>query len=445
MFETLTERLQTAFKRLSGKGLLRERDLKQGLKEVRLALLEADVNYRVVKDFCRRVEQRALGSDILKGLNPTEQVVKTVHEELIHLLGDEPVGIDFSGDPPAVVMLCGLQGTGKTTSCAKLALRLQRQNRKPLLVAADIYRPAGIEQLQTVGEQAGIEVFSLGQQPPVEIARGAVTHARNRQLDTVILDTAGRLHIDDEMMQELEQIQAEIEPQEVLLVVDAQTGQDAVNVAETFGSRLQLDGVILTKLDGDARGGAALSVRAVTGKPIKFVGIGEKLEALDVFHPDRMASRILGMGDILSLIERAQETVDQEKAQKLQKKILSAQFNLEDFRDQLREVRKMGPLTQVLGMMPGAKELVGQMPSEVDERELDVVDAIINSMTKDERRDPDLLNGSRKRRIARGSGTSVQDVNVVLKQYREARRLMKGLTGGRKGKMPPMRLPRYGP
>ena len=441
MFESLTERLQSAFKRLSGKGLLRDGDVRQGLKEVRLALLEADVNYKVVKDFCKRVEQRSVGQDILKGLNPTQQIVQIVHEELVHLLGDEAAPIDFSGESPAVVMLCGLQGTGKTTMCGKLASRLQAEGRRALLVAADIYRPAGIEQLETVGEQVGAEVFQLGQTDPVDIAKAGVAHARQKNLDTLILDTAGRLHIDDEMMQELERLQKEIEPNEVLLVVDAMTGQDAVTVADNFGSRLQLDGVILTKLDSDARGGSALSVRAVTGKPIKFVGIGEKLDAIDVFHPDRMASRILGMGDVLSLIERAQQAVDTEEAQQLQQRILRAEFDLEDFRNQLRQVRKMGPLDQVLGMMPGAEKMLGQLPAEVDERELDVVDAIINSMTKQERRRPDVLNGSRKRRIARGSGTSVQEVNIVLKQYREAQRMLKGLTGGKRGKMPGIALP----
>jgi len=431
VFETLTERLQEAFKRLSGKGKLREKDLRSGLREVQRALLEADVSYEVVKDFVGRVQKTALGSDVLTGLNPTHQIVKVVHDELVELLGSEEAGIRFSAQPPTVVLLCGLQGSGKTTTAAKLALRVKRDGHRPLLCATDVYRPAAIEQLRQVGEQVQVETFSLGEGDPVEITRAAVAQAHSKSYDPLIVDTAGRLHVDEDMMQELAQQAEVIDDPEVLLVVDAMTGQEAVNVASQFAETLDLDGLILTKLDGDARGGAALSARAVTGKPIKLVGVGEKLDALEVFHPERMASRILGMGDVLTLVERAQETVDVEQARKLQERLLTASFDLEDFRAHLRNVRKMGPLDQIMKMIPGmAQQMAGVSDTDLDERELDQIDAVIGSMTPDERKRPDVINAGRKRRIAKGSGTSVQDVNVVLKQYRELAKMMKSIGRG---------------
>ena len=405
--------------------------MREGLKEVRLALLEADVNYQVVKDFINDVQNKALEEDILSGLNPTEQIVKIVHEELVHLLGDEAVPLGYGDQGLTVIILCGLQGSGKTTTAGKLARRIQKEGRKPLLCATDIYRPAAIEQLQQVGEQVGVPVFTMGENDPVAIARAAASYAKSNNLDPLIIDTAGRLHIDQEMMAEIEQIEGSFEQPETLLVIDALTGQDAVNVAQEFGQRVELDGLILTKLDGDARGGAALSARAVTGVPIKFVGVGEKMDALDLFHPDRMAQRILGMGDVLTLIERAQQTVDLEEAQQLQEKLLSAEFDLEDFRTHLNRVRGMGPLDQLMKMIPGVAGLPDLSGVDIDERELDMIDAIINSMTKRERRTPDIMNGSRKRRIAGGSGTTVQDVNIVLKQYRELSKMMQAMTQGK--------------
>ncbi|MGI5819258.1 MAG: signal recognition particle protein [Armatimonadota bacterium] len=441
MFESLTERLQKTFKELSGRGKLREKDIRSGLKDVQMALLEADVNYGVVKDFIRDIQAEALGEDILKGLNPTQQLVKIVHDELVSLLGEEQVNIRFADQPPSVILLCGLQGSGKTTTAGKLALRLSKDGRRPLLCATDVYRPAAIEQLKQVGEEVGVEVFTLGEGDPVRITEAAVAHARSKGYDTVIVDTAGRLHIDSAMMDELAAQADVVDDPEVLLVVDAMTGQEAVNVAEQFQQALELDGLILTKLDGDARGGAALSARAVTGKPIKLVGTGEKLDALDVFHPDRMASRILGMGDVLSLVEKAQQAVDQEQAEKLQKRLMSAQFDLEDFRDHLKNVRKMGPLDQVLKMIPGMAQQMPKLgPADFDERELDRVEAIINSMTPRERHDPDVLNASRKRRIAAGSGVRVQDVNIMLKEFRELSKMMKQLTGGGKARIGGMQI-----
>ncbi len=431
VFEALTDRLQAAFRQLSSRGKLTPRDVRDGLKDVRLALLEADVHYQVVKDFIKQVQNEALGEDILKGLNPTQQIVNIVHEQLVHLLGDSAVAIDYAPDPPTVIILCGLQGSGKTTTAGKLALSLKNEGRSPLLCATDVYRPAAIEQLQQIGEQVDVPVFSTGGNDPVGIARAAVSHAESANLDPVIIDTAGRLHIDQEMMAEIEQIEGSFDQPETLLVLDALTGQDAVNVAEEFGKRLELDGLILTKLDGDARGGAALSARAVTGVPIKLVGVGEKMEALDVFHPDRMAQRILGMGDVLSLIEKAQQTLNAEEAAQLQQRLLSAQFDLEDFRTHLGRVRGMGPLDQILKMIPGTAGLSDLSDIEIDERELDVVDTVINSMTPAERQNPELLNASRKRRIAHGSGTSVQDVNIVLKQHRQLAEMMKAMTQGK--------------
>jgi signal recognition particle subunit SRP54 len=441
LFETLTERLQRTFKELSGRGKLREKDIRSGLKDVQMALLEADVNYGVVKDFVREIQTEALGEDILKGLNPTQQLVKIVNDHLIELLGEEQVGIEFADQPPTVILLCGLQGSGKTTTAGKLALKLSKDGRNPLLCATDVYRPAAIEQLKQVGEDVDTEVFTLGEGDPVRITEGAVAHARSKGYDVVIVDTAGRLHIDGEMMDELAEQADVVDDPEVLLVVDAMTGQEAVTVAEEFEDALELDGLVLTKLDGDARGGAALSARAVTGKPIKLVGTGEKLDALDVFHPDRMASRILGMGDVLSLVEKAQDAVDQEQAEKLQKRLMNAQFDLEDFRDHLKNVRKMGPLDQVMKMIPGmAQQMPDLGPADFDESELDRVEAIINSMTPQERRNPDVLNASRKRRIAAGSGVRVQDVNIMLKEFRELSKMMKQLTGGGKARIGGMQI-----
>jgi signal recognition particle subunit SRP54 len=431
VFETLTERLQQAFKHLSGRGKIREKDIRSGLKEVQMALLEADVNYEVVKDFVKRVQQKALGADILSGLNPTHQIVKIVHDELVELLGSQEAGIKFAAQPPTVILLCGLQGSGKTTCAGKLALRLKGEGRRCLLCATDVYRPAAIEQLRQVGEQVGTETFSLGEGDPVQITRAAVAYAREKTYDVLIVDTAGRLHIDEEMMQELAQQAAVLDDPEVLLVVDAMTGQEALSVATQFAETLDLDGLVLTKLDGDARGGAALSARAVTGKPIKLVGVGEKMDALEVFHPERMASRILGMGDVLTLVEKAQGAVDQEQARKLQERLLSARFDLEDFRSHLRNVRKMGPLDQLVKMIPGmTQQMPGLSEADFDEREFDQIDAIIGSMTKEERRKPDMLDASRKRRIARGSGTAVQDINILLKEFRQLSKMMSSIASG---------------
>ncbi len=440
MFEALSDRLQSAFRRLSSRGKLTSRDVREGLKEVRLALLEADVHYQVVKDFIKSVQNEALGEGILKGLNPSEQIVKIVHEQLVHLLGDAAAAISYAQEPPTIVILAGLQGSGKTTTAGKLALQIKQEGRSPLLCATDVYRPAAIEQLQQVGEQVGVPVFSMGENDPVAIARAAVGHAQAKNLDPVIIDTAGRLHIDQEMMAEIEQIEGSFDQTEMLLVLDALTGQDAVNVAEEFGHRLALDGLILTKLDGDARGGAALSARAVTGVPIKFVGVGEKMEALDVFHPERMAQRILGMGDVLTLIERAQGTIEREEAEQLQQKLLAAEFDLEDFRVHLNRVRSLGPLDQLVKMLPGASGLPDLSGVDVDERELDVIDAVVNSMTREERTNPGIIDVGRKRRVARGSGTTVQDVNIVLKQYRQLAQMMRAMAQGKGLQLGGMRL-----
>jgi len=431
MFESLTERLQGAFRRLSGRGKLGPKDVREGLKEIRLALLEADVHYNVVKDFLRDVQNDALGEDVLKGLNPAQQIVKIVHDHLVHLLGDAAVPVRRASQAPTVLMLCGLQGSGKTTTSGKLATHYRAQGARPLLCATDVYRPAAIEQLRQVAEQVGAEFFSMGENSPVDIARAAYAHARSRGLDPLIIDTAGRLQVDEAMMQEAADIEACFSEVETLLVVDSMTGQDAVNVGQGFSDKLHLDGVILTKLDSDARGGAALSVRAVTGVPVKFVTVSERMDGLEVFHPDRMAQRILGMGDVLTLIERAQAAVDSEEAAKLQEKLLRAEFDLEDFRKHLKRVRSMGPLDQIVKMLPGASDLAGMMPDEFDEKELDMVDAIINSMTMDERHYPDLINASRKRRIARGSGTSTQEVNIVLKEYRQLSQMMGAMAKGK--------------
>lgn len=413
-FEGLTGRLQEAFNKLRGKGKVSEEDVNQMMREVRLALLEADVNYKVVKDFIARVKERAVGQEVLKSLTPGQQVIKVVNEELTETLGGTQSKLTFSQKPPTIIMMVGLQGAGKTTHTGKLAKYLLKQNKQPLLVAADIYRPAAIKQLQVLGEQLQIPVFNLGTEvSPVEIAKKGVEYAKEQHRDVVLIDTAGRLHIDQELMNELIQIHEAVKPNEVLLVVDAMTGQDAVNVAQTFNENLTLSGVILTKLDGDTRGGAAISVKAVTGCPIKFVGMGEKLDLLEPFYPDRMASRILGMGDVLTLIEKAQATVDEEKARALEKKIRKAELSLEDFLDQMEQLKKMGPLDEILGMLPGANKVKGLKDLKVDDKQLSHVEAIIRSMTKEEKLHPEILNASRRRRIASGSGTTTDRKSVV--------------------------------
>ncbi|MDI3298227.1 MAG: signal recognition particle protein [Bacillota bacterium] len=431
MFEQLSERLKTAFQRLRGRGRLSERDVDEALREVRLALLEADVHFRVVRDFVQRVRERAVGEEVLGSLTPGQQVIRIVHEELTRMMGSGEARLAVAPRPPTVLMLVGLQGSGKTTTVAKLGLWLRRQGRQPLLVAADLARPAAVEQLETLGSQAGIEVFSRrGAGDPVEVARQALEYARRSARDVMLVDTAGRLEIDEPLMAELERMKAAIHPTEILLVVDAMTGQAAVHVAETFHRRLGVDGLVLTKLDGDSRGGAALSVREVTGQPIKFVGTGERLEGLEPFHPDRMAGRILGMGDVLSLIERAQQAFDAEQARAMERKLREASFTLEDFVEQLRQVRRMGPLDQLLALLPGMDALKGLRGAQVDERELAHVEAMVLSMTPEERRRPEIIDGSRRRRIARGSGMQVQDVNRLLRDFEQVRRLMKGMAGG---------------
>jgi len=445
-FEGLSDRLQDIFKKLRGKGKIGEEDVKTAMREVRLALLEADVNFKVVKDFVERVRQRAVGQEVLQSLTPGQQIIKVVHDEMTALMGGSESKLNLAAKPPSIYMLVGLQGAGKTTTVAKLGRNLLKQGRRPVLVAGDIYRPAAIKQLQVLGEQVGIPVFSMGQSNPVDIARASLEYAHSQNRDIVILDTAGRLHINEELMDELKQIKSAINPHEILLVVDAMTGQDAVNVAESFNRDLGLTGVILTKLDGDTRGGAALSVKAVTGCPIKYVGMGEKLDALETFFPDRMASRILGMGDILSLVEKAQANIDQEKAREMERKIRKQEFTLEDFLEQMQQVRSMGPLDELLGMIPGIGKQMKGFKGEFDEREILRIEAIIKSMTLQERRDTSIINGSRKKRIARGSGTKVQEVNRLLKQFEESRKLMKQFAdlGGKKGKrggMPPIRFP----
>jgi len=427
-FESLTSRLQSAFDRLRGRGKIDETVVNEAMREVRLALLEADVNFKVVKEFVARVKERAVGQDVLKSLTPGQMVIKIVNEELTELMGGNVANLAVANRPPTVVMMVGLQGAGKTTTTGKLAKYLQKQNRKPLLVAADIYRPAAIKQLQVLGEQIQAPVFSLGDQvSPIEIAKQAIEHAKANHLDYVLIDTAGRLHIDEALMDELKQVREVAKPDEILLVVDAMTGQDAVNVAESFNNQLELSGVILTKLDGDTRGGAALSVKAVTGKPIKFAAMGEKLDALEPFHPDRMASRILGMGDVLSLIEKAQAAVDEEKAKQMEKQMRQGEFTFDMFLDSMQQMRNLGPLEDILGMLPGMNKMKGQL--KVDEKQIARVEAIVKSMTKAERANPDLLNASRRKRIAAGSGTSIQEVNRFIKQFEEMKKMMKQFTG----------------
>ncbi len=431
-FEGLTEKLTSVFSKLRGKGHLTQSDVKEAMREIRLALLEADVSYKVVKDFINTVTERAIGEDVLESLTPAQMVIKIVNEELTALMGGEAARLNISPKPPTVIMMVGLQGAGKTTNAAKLAAYIRGKNgRRPLLVACDVYRPAAIKQLEVVGAQLEIPVFQRGQIDPVEIAKEAVDHAKKHGNDVVLLDTAGRLHVDEELMNELRNIKAAVNPDEILLVVDAMIGQDAVTAASAFDEALDITGVMLTKLDGDARGGAALSIKATTGKPIKFVGVGEKLDAIEVFHPERMASRILGMGDVLSLIEKAQETLDEKKAAELEKKIRKNRFTLQDFYDQIQETKKMGSVGDIIGKLPGLSGKIDE--SQLDNSVFTKTEAIILSMTKKEREDVSLLNASRKRRIAQGSGTTVTDVNTLLKQFQMMQSLTKQMS---RGKMP---------
>ena len=444
IFEGLSDRLQETLKKLRGHGKLTEDDVNAAMRDVRMALLEADVNFKVVKDFVKNVKERAIGQDVLQTLTPAQVVIKIVNEELTALMGGSQSKLNISSVPPTVIMMVGLQGAGKTTTAGKLALSLRKQGKHPLLVADDIYRPAAVKQLQVLGEQLDIPVFSM--EPgtdAVTIAKSAIPYANSHAADVIIIDTAGRLHINEELMQELQSIKSEVKPHEILLVVDAMTGQDAVNVAESFNSSLGLDGIVMTKMDGDARGGAALSVKAVTGCPIKFVGMGEKLEALEPFYPDRMASRILGMGDVLSLIEKAQDVYDIETAQKMEKKFRKDEFTLDDFLDQLQQVRKMGSFEQILGMLPGMGNIKKQLEGvdvDFNGKEIKHVEAIIRSMTPKERADISVINGSRRKRIALGSGTRVQDVNKVIKQFAEMKKMMKKM---KKMQKSPMGLGRF--
>ena len=434
IFEGLSGKLQETMKKFRGKGRVSDKDVKEMMREIKLALLEADVNFKVVKDFINKVSERAVGQDVLESLTPGQQVIKIVHEELINLMGNVPAKLAFSSNPPTVLLMVGLNGAGKTTTSGKLAGLLRKQGKSPLLVACDVYRPAAIKQLQVVGNQLNIPVFTIeNSMNPVDIAKKSLEHARAKLHDIVIIDTAGRLHINEELMDELENIKKAIRPHEILLVVDAMTGQDAVNVAQGFDEKLGVDGIILTKLDGDTRGGAALSVKAVTGKPIKFAAIGEKLSDIEPFYPERMASRILGMGDVLSLIEKAQDAFDEKKAMEMEKKMRTQQFTLEDFLDQMQQVKKMGPLSDVLGMLPGMNTKALQNV-EVDEKKMSHVEAIIKSMTKNERNEPHIINGSRRKRIAAGSGTTIQEVNKLLKDFEEMKKMFKMMADqGRRG------------
>ena len=425
VFESLSEKLQNALGKLKGKGKLSEKDIDLAMREVRLALLEADVNFRVVKDFIKDVKARAIGNEVMKSLTPGQQVIKIVNEELTKLMGESEAKIDFASSPPTIILMCGLQGAGKTTTAGKLANNLKKMNKRPLLVACDIYRPAAIKQLEVVGERVGVPVFTMGDKlNPIDIAKASIEHGKKHGNDVIIIDTAGRLHIDEDMMEEIEGIYKAVNPSEVLLILDAMTGQDAVNVASSFDERLGITGIILTKLDGDARGGAALSIRAVTNKPIKFVGMGEKLDQLEAFHPDRMASRILGMGDVLSLIEKAQANIDEEKARDLEKKLRTANFTFDDFLDQMEQMRNLGPIDQLMGMLPGvdSKALKGL---DISDKDIIRIEAIIKSMTRKERENPDIIDSSRRKRIATGSGTSIQEVNKLLKQFKETRKMIK--------------------
>jgi signal recognition particle subunit SRP54 len=436
MFDNLSEKFNRTFRRLKGQGKLTEKNIKEALREVRLALLEADVHYKVAKQFVADIGERAVGSEVMESLTPGQQVVKIVHESLTRLMGSEAVPLDLTGRTPLVFILAGLQGSGKTTTAAKLALRLKEANRKPCLVPTDVYRPAAIDQLQSLGRQLATPVFpATTEMDPVDIGTSAVGYASQQGCDTLIVDTAGRLHIDTELMNELQRLESALEPGETLLVADAMTGQDAVRVAETFNEAVNLTGIILTKMDGDARGGAALSMRTVIGKPIKLIGTGEKLDALETFHPERMASRILGMGDVLSLIEKAERAFDERQAEKLQEKLAKDAFTLEDFRDQLQQIRNMGSLDQLVSLLPGMGQMKHLRNLKPDARELVQTEAIINSMTREERCNEAIINASRRRRIARGSGTAVQDVNKVLKNYAQMRKMLRKLTKGGKGGM----------
>ncbi len=436
-FEGLASKLQTVFKQLKGKGKLTEKDVKEAMREVKLALLEADVNFKVVKEFIASVTEKCIGDKVFSSLTPGQHVIKIVNEELVSLMGSAQSRLTFASKPPTVFMMVGLQGAGKTTTAGKIAGQLKKQGKRPLLVACDVYRPAAVKQLKVVGGTYNIPIFDMGTDVnPVEIAKSGIDHAVEFNNDVVIIDTAGRLHIDEELMEELKRIKGVVSPQEILLVVDAMTGQDAVNVAEHFNEKLGIDGIIITKLDGDTRGGAALSVRKVTGKPVKFVGMGEKLDELEPFHPDRMASRILGMGDVLSLIEKAQEAFDEDKAFELERKMRKMEFNLEDFLEQMQQIKKMGPIKNLLGMLPGLGS-VDLSSVDFDDKSMVHVEAIIQSMTPYERQNPGVLNGSRKKRIANGSGRTIQEVNSLLKRFEEMRRMMKqfgDMTKGKKGK-----------
>jgi signal recognition particle subunit SRP54 len=431
-FEGLADKLALAFKKLRSKGKLSEADVKEAMREVRLALLEADVNFKIAKDFIAKVTERAIGAEVLESLTPAHQVIKIVDQELTSLMGGEQSKINFASKPPTIIMLCGLQGSGKTTHAAKLAQYFKKMGKRPLLVACDIYRPAAIKQLQVVGEKAGTPVFEMGTADPVKIAKAAVSHAKDHGNDIVILDTAGRLHIDEEMMNELKHIKTQVAPHEILLVVDAMTGQDAVNVAGSFNEALGINGIILTKTDGDTRGGAALSVRAVTGSPVKLIGTGEKIDDLEPFHPGRMSSRILGMGDVLTLIEKAQENVDEKKSFELERKMRQNTFDFDDFLEQLKQIKNMGPLKNLMEMIPGVGNKLKDV--DIDERQFFRIEAIITSMTKKERQKPEIIIPSRKRRIAAGSGTRVEDVNKLLKQFAEMQKMMKQMGNMAKNK-----------
>lgn len=437
-FDSLGEKLQGIFKNLRSRGKLTEKEIKAAMREVKLALLEADVNFKVVKDFIARVSELSVGQEILDSLTPGQQIIKIVRDELTALMGSEHEALTYAKQPPTIYMLCGLQGAGKTTACGKLALNLRKtQGKRPLMVACDVYRPAAVKQLQVLGDQIGVPVFSQGtDKDPVEIAKAAVEHAKKHGNDPVIIDTAGRLHIDEALMEELERIQSAVTPQEILLVVDAMTGQDAVNVAEHFNEQLDISGVILSKLDGDTRGGAALSVKQVTGKPIKYASVGEKLSDLEAFHPERMASRILGMGDVLTLIDRAQEAFDEKEAAELEAKIKKQTFDLNDFLAQLQQIKKMGSLSQLIGMMPGVdKKTLDSVDMDKSEKRLKHIEAIIRSMTEEERQKPQIIGASRKVRISKGSGTKVQEVNELLKQFDQMKKMMKEFSGPKQAKL----------
>ena len=437
-FENLSDKINHAFSKLKNKGKLTELEIKQAMREVKIALLEADVNFKVVKDFVNTVTEKAIGEDILSSLTPAQQVIDIVHNELVELMGTKVERLAISSKPPTIIMMCGLQGAGKTTMCGKLGLMLKKQNKKVMLVACDIYRPAAIKQLEIVANKAGVMFYSEGQINPVEIVKHALVEANKNNVDYFIVDTAGRLHIDEQLMQELIDLKSYLHPNEILLTVDSMTGQDAVNVAETFNNKLDITGVVLTKLDGDTRGGAALSIRAVTGKPIKFSGVGEKMEDIEPFHPDRMASRILGMGDVLTLIEKAKDAISEEEALKMSKKLKERGFTLEDYLVQMDSMKKMGSMNDIMGMIPGFNRFKGDV--NIDEKQMDRTKAIIQSMTRRERLNPDIIKASQKKRIAQGSGTSIQEVNQLLKQFDMARKMMKNMQSGKKMKGLPFRF-----